>query len=399
MSCCTALDPAWKSHVQALPFSSGKVIYLRQCWACRETAMLLDSSGLDSPACLMTPLSFMTGFEYGCKSSTKKGVSSRKSVSLSHRPQPLFRVGPVEDTFSNRRAAGGPICRVQSGEDARAHQQEEDARTHPHEEVARMHPQGGAKTHRENSSRGSSCRKQERGVLRYACSANMEQADTDGGSPSPRSTLDRLDSPPPSPPWALDSHEDSEAAGVSGPMFGVPAVDLPAPPPPIHTVPPALKKSPYSAELRTEYAPFKPEPEVKPGLGDRCKSYSSLSALAGTPTKGLRRSKSSVDCRLRPPLPRPGIQRVASVIDSYTPKTLEQFLETEDNQDCDFEESFPEELCTPDMMTQSLSSPAARSHLKRQSSGARTHSCARLVLRVNNQVPSILDSEDMTVPV
>lgn len=349
--------------------------------------MLLEGSGLDSPACLMAPLSFMAGFNYGCKSSPKKGVSSRKSVSSSHRQQPLFKVGPVEDTFSNRRAAGGPISRGHPGE---------DAMTHPHD---------GAKACPENDGGGSSCCKQKGGVLQFGCRGAMEQADSDGGVPSPRSILDRLDSPPPSPPWALESHEDSGAVSVSGPMFGVPsmdsasAVDLPTPPPPIHTVLPALKKSPYSAELRTEYAPFNPELEDKPGLGDRCKSYTALSALAGTSARGLRRIKSSIDCRLRPPLPRPGVQRVASVIDAYTPKTLEQFLETEDEQDSVFDDSFPEELCTPDMMTQSQPLAGTRTKLKRQSIGVPSNSCARLVLRVNNQVPSILDSEDMMGPV
>lgn len=97
------------------------------------------------------------------------------------------------------------------------------------------------------------------------------------------------------------------------------------------------------------------------------------------------------------------IPRVASVIDSYTPKTLEQFLETENEESADLEncfpDSFPEELCTPDMMTRCQPQTGAKTSRGRQNTVGGTKSCARLVLRVNNQVPSILDFEDMMVPV
>jgi hypothetical protein len=90
--------------------------------------------------------------------------------------------------------------------------------------------------------------------------------------------------------------------------------------------------------------------------------------------------------------------RVATVIDSYTPKTLEQFLETEDEQESGCEDYVPEELCTPDMMTSHALSSKRRS-VRQQTRVEQASPCPRLVLHVNNQVPSILDSEDMMLPV
>lgn len=90
--------------------------------------------------------------------------------------------------------------------------------------------------------------------------------------------------------------------------------------------------------------------------------------------------------------------RVASLIDSYTPKTLEQFLETEEGEDTDDEEPWPEHLCTPDMMVKSRSQPALR-NLGFQKQSAQTSRAKEFVLYVNDDVPSILDSEDIMVPV
>jgi hypothetical protein len=150
-----------------------------------------------------------------------------------------------------------------------------------------------------------------RAEFRKECRQEACHSDKDGGVASPRSILDRLDSPPPSPPWADQPHEYSdgqrEFAHVDGAVV-MNSTDLPTPPPPILTSPAGPKKSPYSSELCTAYAPFYPDAVEAPGLGDRCKSYTSLSALASTPVKGLRRIKSSVDCRLLPPRPRPGVR-------------------------------------------------------------------------------------------
>lgn len=90
--------------------------------------------------------------------------------------------------------------------------------------------------------------------------------------------------------------------------------------------------------------------------------------------------------------------RVASVIDSYTPKTLEQFLETEEGEDADDEEPWPEHLCTPDMMLKSRSHPALR-NLGGSKQSAQSSRGRGFMLYVNDEVPSILDSEDIMVPV
>lgn len=198
--------------------------------------------------------------------------------------QPLFKMGPVEDTFTTERRAAG---RAQKMED----------------------PETKADSSPPNYRSSGEAALQPK----WRNQSDLESQDSDGTTPSPRSTLCRLESPPLSPSWGLpEPSQQSPPAGTVDSQQDAPGVDLPNRPPPIHTSPTAPvtpKTSPYSAELCTGYAPFYPEAvEVRStGLGERCSSYTALPTLAGSPKKGMRRSKSSIDCRCLPPRPRPGV--------------------------------------------------------------------------------------------
>lgn len=255
---------------------------------------------------------------------TERRVAGRaqKTEDSETKAQPLFKIGPVEDAFTTERRAAG---RAQKMEYPETKAQPlfkmgpvEDTFTTERRAAGRAQKMEGPETKAGSSASDHGCRGEAAPQPKWRSQYDLESQDSDGATPSPRSTLYRLESPPLSPSWGLpETSQQSPPPCTADCQQDEAAGDLPNRPPPIHTALLTPKTSPYSAELRTGYAPFFPEAvEARSnGLGERCSSYTALHTLAGSPKKGMRRSKSSIDCTCLPPRPRPGVRP-----SSYAPR-------------------------------------------------------------------------------